>query len=562
MKKFLILSAVLVFSAAVAKAQPGVEQAKKHVENRDYSAAYVAIQPAIKSGLANADALTLAGEIYLEFDKPDSAAIFLAKARDMHETPEITRSYAKALSKSGKHNEAFDILRQLLKKDNKAALNHLALAEAFLDADSLRQGELEIMLARDIDKNLAEVHYALGNLYFAQNIFELAKNSFEEALRINPTLIDARIKLAGSYLKLANAETDESLSNELFSRSLKEWNAVAQQDPNNARAWYEQGKIFYMASKWGESAKAFYKYVQLRPENYTARWYLAQASFKIGQYDSAAVQLPIVAEHIDSVRGKAYIMLAQAKFESKKFMEATNAYKDAEKKAELDANDHERFGTAAILSGDTTLAIKSFYAAIEGDAKKCNLMYRFAHLLRSRKQYGEAISVFKRRIESCNDSNSIESRLYIGLSYYSDGKYDSAMSAVREYLAIEPDNLYGRIILANCFNALKQVDSAKTTLINVIESGRKNSSARKNDMENAFGTLCGLYLDAKDFGSVLKYGKLWLEYNPESITANIYTAVGYQGGGDKDNACKYYRETLKRDPNNKTAKDNLKKLGC
>ncbi|MCC6845805.1 MAG: tetratricopeptide repeat protein [Bacteroidetes bacterium] len=562
MHKFIVFSAVLIFSAIVANAQSGVEQARKYVESRDYSAAYAAIQPAVKSGLTGADALILAGEIYLEFDKPDSAAVFLAKARDMNETQEITRIYAKALSKSGKHGEAFEILRKLLKKDNKEALNHLALAEAYLEADSLRQGELEIMLARDIDKNLAEVHYALGNLYFAQNIFELAKNSFEEALRINPSLVDARIKLAGSYLKLANAEMDEALSNELFSRSLKEWNAVAQQDPNNARAWYEQGKIFYMASKWGESAKAFYKYVQLRPENYMARWYLAQASFKIGQYDSAAVQLPIVAEHIDSVRGKAVIMLAQAKFESRKFSEATVAYKDAEKKTELDVNDYERFGTAAILSGDTSLAIKNFYAAIDGDSKKCGLMYRFAHLLRSRKQYGEAISVFKRRIESCNDSNSTESRLYIGISYYSDAKYDSAMLATREYIAMQPDNLYGRIILANCFNALKQVDSAKATLINIIESGRTNASARKNDMENAFATLCGLYLDTKDFGAVLKYGKQWLEYNPESVTANIYTAVGYQGNGDKDNACKYYRETLKRDPNNKTAKDNLKKLGC
>ncbi len=562
MSKYWLLFTVYLLSISALSAQQEVEKAKQYIEKHDYQSAYSAIQPAVKAGIPSLQTLLIAGEIYLEMDKADSAIVFLAKARDIDDSPEITRSYGKALSKAGKHHEAFETLRKLVKKYDKEALNHLALAEAYLESDSLKQGELEIITARDINKNLAEVHLALGNLYFAQSIFELAKNSFEEALRINPNLVEARIKLAASYLKLANAESDEELSNELFSRSLKEWNTISQQDPNNARAWYEQGKIFYLASKWGNSAIAFNKYVQLRPDNYLARWYLAQASFKIQQYDSAAIQLAIVAQHIDSVHDKATIMLAQAKFNEKKYSDAATIYKNAEKTIILDQDEHERYGIAAILSGDTATAIANFSKAIEDKTPKCALMYRFGHLLRDQKRYAEAINVFRYRIAQCNDSNSIKARLYIALSYYNEAKYDSAMIVVREYIAMDPSNLYGKIVMANCYNALKQVDSAKTTLISIIEAGKQNADAKKNDVENAFGTLCGLFLDTKDFATLLKYAKQWTEYNPDSSVANIYAAVGYQGSGDKENACKYYKETLKRDPNNKTAKDNLKKLGC
>lgn len=562
MKRLLIIVALALVPAVTLWAQSGIEQAKKLVAQRDYAGAYSVIQPDVRSGISNVDALMLAGEIYLEMDKPDSATVFFAKAHDISDTPETARLHAKGLSKSGKHKDAFEILKKLVKKNGKDAFNHLALAEAYLDADSLRQGELAIINAREINGDLAEVHLALGNLYFAQGVFELAKNSLDEALKINPSLIDARIKLAASYSKMANAESDSALYNELFARSLKEWNTVGQQDPNNARAWYEQGKIFYLASKWGESAKAFYKYVQLRPDNYLARWFLAQASFKIKQYDSAAVQLPIVAQHIDSVRDKAILMLAQSKFESKKFSEAAASYKEVSKSIKLDQTDYERYGYAAINSGDTTTTIDCFYKAIDGEIKKCNLMYRFGHLLRDKKRFDEAISIFRKRIAICDDSNSIRARLSIGQSYYNNAKYDSALISINEYLALDPSNLFGRIVLANCYNAMKQVDSAKSILANVIETGRQMPNAKKSDIETALSTLCGWYLDAKDFTAIQKYGKIWLEINPESVSAYIYTAVGYQGAGDKDNACKYYKEALKRDANNKTAKQNLKALGC
>ena len=44
--------------------------------------------------------------------------------------------------------------------------------------------------------------------------------------------------------------------------------------------------------------------------------------------------------------------------------------------------------------------------------------------------------------------------------------------------------------------------------------------------------------------------------------AYLFMAIGYHGQNDKDNACKNYKETLKKNPNNPVAKRNVGSLGC
>ncbi|MBK9250028.1 MAG: tetratricopeptide repeat protein [Ignavibacteria bacterium] len=567
MKWIFALFAVLL--PATGYAQSNFEKAKQFSTERDYLQAYNFALPAVKEAPKNVEVLLLAGEIYLEMEKVDSAVQFLARAEDIDNSTNVIRKYAKALARAGKFQDAVKYAKKAIKKDEKDAYNQLALADVYLKADSLKQAEMTIIVAKELNKKIPDGFVALGDLYYAQKVYELARMNYEEALLLDSTLLDARIKLATSYYKLANAEPDKDLSNELFSRSLKEWNRITKEDPKNASAFYEQGKIFYLADKYGEAAKSFYQYTLLRPEGWLGMWYLAQSSFKIGQYDSAVKQLEIVKLKIDTVNERATLLLAQSQFELKKYKESAANFAIAQKFSvtnpaiKIDALDMERWGRAAILSGDTATAFQNFKTVIDNsDGKKCSLMYSYAYLLKEKKMYDESIQVYRKRIAACNDSMSIKSRLFIGLNYYSYNKPDSAVIALQEFIQLDPNNLYGRIMLSNSFAALKLTDSSKKTLLDAFEIGKQNPATSKRDLENVLGEICRIYLDAKDYTNLLKYAKTWSELNPESPTAFIYIAVSYQGNADKDNACKNYREVLKRDKENKVAKQNMKALGC
>ena len=426
------------------------------------------------------------------------------------------------------------------------------------------KAEISIIRAREVDKKNPMVYVALGDLYYTKRVYELSKDNYITALEFDDKLLDARIKLAQSYYELAVAEPDTALYNELFLRSLQEWNTITKQDPNNARAFFQQGKILFQASRFGSAAASFFRYTQLRPEVSQGRWYFAQSLFKSGQWDSAAVQLSWIKQSDlpDSIKKQSTIYLAQAYFNTKNFEKSVAAYKESKLMMTLDQEELERFGFAAVNAKDTTLAISIFDEAIAGPQKKCNLMFRYALLLKDKKMYAKSNEVFTKRIKECNDENTIKAKLFIGVNLFSDNKAAEAIPVFKEYVASDPNSMYARRMLANSFSSIAKNDSARAVLIAAFEYSKTNPSLQKSDVESVLQSLCKNYLDAKDFSNTVKYAKLWAEFNPESENAYLFMAIGYHGQNDKDNACKNYKETLKKNPNNPVAKRNVGSLGC
>jgi tetratricopeptide (TPR) repeat protein len=572
MRSFLFV--LLMFFGNSLFAQGNVDQFKKAVEDKEFVEALRLTPEIVNQNRKDNSILMMAADVYMEMELPDSAVSVLAIAMDNDDvSPVLNREYALALSKANKSSMALSVMNALLKKKkmDKDPENYVTLSNIYLATDSVLQAEYNLLVARELDDKNAQVYIGLGDLYFAKKVFELAKDNYEAALATDgkqlstKSILNAKIKLASSYYKLGNMEMDQQLSNEYFRRSLNTWNEITKADPKNATAFFEQGKIFFLASKFLEAGASFNRYAILRPEGWLGRWYAGQAWYNSRKYDSAAFHLELVRNKIDSITGKANAMLAHSYFEIKKFQESINLYRSL---PSLNQTDYERMGYAAFFSKDTVTAIDAFYKSINGSEKKCNTAFRFANLLQTMKKYDEAIAVFRKRITDCEDSNSVKSRFFIGSSYFQAQKYDSALISLKEYLALDGNSISGRVYIGNTFNALKKSDSAKKYLLNAVELAQQslltnpgNTSIIK-ESELAFEAMCRVSLEGKDVQSVIKYGKAWLEINDKSAIPHVYLGFAYQTQGDKDNACKAYAEALKRDPKNTAAQKNKSAFGC
>jgi Tfp pilus assembly protein PilF len=137
--------------------------------------------------------------------------------------PQNAQHYSRALANVKNFPEAVKIINQAIKRDKNNYRLHLTAAEIYIKADSLTQAELSINRAREIDPNNPESYIALGNFYFARRVYELARQNYEEAILKDSNNIEAHAKLAESYYWLASREPDKDLSNELYTRSLREW---------------------------------------------------------------------------------------------------------------------------------------------------------------------------------------------------------------------------------------------------------------------------------------------------------------------------------------------------
>ncbi|MES2765684.1 MAG: tetratricopeptide repeat protein [Bacteroidota bacterium] len=564
LKKCAGFVAFAIITTSSVWAQSSFDTMKNLASSRDFDNAVKYASAVVNENPKNYDALLLAGDVFSEVEKLDSAVIAYRKAKDSKDNAVVSRKLSNALSLSGKAAEAVEIMRAAVKRDSKDIYNQLALADALIAANPTDTKEAELMITKVKNSNskIAEPFIALGNLYNAQNVYELAQMNYEQALSIDENLLDARIKLANAYYRMANAESDRELGNQYFTRSLEEWNTVTKQDPLNSRAFFEQGRILFLAGKNLDAARSLYEFLKLRPEgeNQVGRWYLAQSLYTLGACDSAIPQLTIVARELDSVSVKAQTYVANCYFDQRKFPEAAAAFKVLKDKNALPNSDMERYGAAVFNAGDTLGAIPIYRELLTNDPSQCKLMLQFGYLLRGRKMYAEAIDVFKKRIATCPDS--LTGRLYylIGSSYFSDNKVEDAIASLNQGITAEPSNiaLYG--LLGDIYLDAKNKPAAQQQFLKTIEVASASPEQYKNELGNAYRQLAVMAFESKNTAKVAEYAKSWIAVNPDAAGGYIFAALAAENSKDYSTATKYYNEALKRDPKNKMAAERIEAI--
>jgi tetratricopeptide (TPR) repeat protein len=574
MKIILRLITLIIATIGCLLAQDAVENVKKYVLEKDYERAASYIPEAVAQKSKDINFILFCGDIYIELEQYEEALKLYQRADDIDGgEPPIMRKVGNALSLLNRHEEAINILLKAVKKDEKDASTKLVLAKAYIRAGNIDKATLEITRARELDKSSPDAFLALGDLYFAQKVYELARENYEEALRRNPNLIEARIKLATSYYWLASKEIDEDLSNELFTRSLNEWNKVTQQDSKNARAYFEQGKILFFSRKFAPAAQALYQYVQLRPTGYLGRWYLGQSLYEIGKCDSAAEHLQVVSDNLDSVRIKSKMLLARCYFENGKYSNAVEVYAQIKDSLQLDVTDLKRLGVSELNSADTLASIVTFISMFElYPEETCTDMLKFGKTLVKIKRFDDAARTFliRTRTQACNDEYSSESYYWLGVSLFFAERdnasrkltLDSAKNYLNKSLDLDASNLNARIYLGDIITLLGDVKSGEKEFNMVIESGASDTARYRTEISSAFQKICGNKLDAKNYTELIKTGLQWTKIQSDNVYAYLYTAIGYQGSNDLENACKYYKKATTIDPRNETAKKYIKSLNC
>lgn len=563
MKKLTLLIALVVLSYGAVYAQ-SVSKLKTLFKSKDYLEASSFIQDAIKESPKSADVYVISGDVYYELEKIDSARIMYEKAFDLKSSNcEIMRKYGRALSLLNRHTEAFAVLKRALKEDPKDPYNLLEMGNAYIKADSMNQAELIITRAKSLNSKLGDAYLALGNLYFAQKIWALAKDNYEEAINLDKNLTDARVKLATSYYWLANQTDDEDIRNTYFNRSLEEWQSVTQLDPKNARAFYEAGRINFLAKYYEDAAKFLNRYVILNPQGSLGRWYLAQSLIELGMCDTAAQHVEIVSREIDSVKYKAKLLLARGYYGQQKLPEAIKLFNEVKTSPVMENDDIERLARAYIRSNDTTDALKIYRELVDKDPSRCQIMMQLGSLCTFMlKDYDNAIYFFKKKIEKCKDEQTGKALYYLGMTYLNMQKADTAAIYFAKTLEVEPGNLVARLYLGDAYAQQKMKDSAKVQYSAVIEAGMAKPDSSQRELSNAYSKMCSMLFEERDFKELNKLAKQWTEFDDKSVNGFIFLAISYQGTNNLEGACKAFKKVLQIDPNNSIARKSVKDLGC
>lgn len=565
--KFRLFFVLLLFSFSVSFAQQAKQNFLSALNDKNYELAESFIPAALAENPKDLDLHLLCNDVYLELGRNEKALEVMRHAEKISSKPFVLRKLANTLSINSYHSEAVRILRRLALDEKKEISNWLLLVDVYLRADSLNQAELAVARALDMDKNNVEANIKRGDIYYQQRVYELSKDSYEAALSINPDLNEARMKLAQSYywLGIRENEVNPDLANLYFTRSLQEWNTLTQKDPKNARAWFEQGKLFFFSKNYVQAAQSLNNYIQLRPSGSLGRWYLAQSLYELGRCDSARTHLRIVATEIDTAAARAKLLLARCFLSEGDYSLSEKTYEELSATETLQMEDIRRWGQAALFAGDTNVAVEKWKQAIDmNPVENCQLMYVLGTSLNKMKRYKESIEILNKRLATneCNDENNYLIHYFIGLSYFFDGNSQQAIAPLQKAIELNPAFLWSMIYLGDVYANLNDNVKAEEMFARAISAGTADVEKYKSELNQAFAKLAQMKLEQKKYKDLEKVGRDWLAAMPDNEFAALFTAVAYHGQGQNDAACRNYKLVLKINPNNKTARDNIRALGC
>lgn len=545
----------------------------------------VKLGPSVSSSnMKNLQIQLLVGDAFYENENWGEALKYYKIAEELDdEVPEVLVKVGRSLHRTGKKEEAFEYFDEALDEDDEYMPIYIEYAEAHIRDGNIGEAQKWVDKGKDEDDENVDLLLTSGNMYFEKTIYELAKNEYLEALKIDSTNTEVRFKLATSYYWLGNRSASQELANEFFKKALQEWQRVTEEDPFNTKALYQSGKILFWAGRDKDAAPRLNRLVQLMPENKLGRWYLAQSLSNLGICDSAAMHLKWSSENIDSVRIKAKMMLAQCYVDNKDFENAVMTFKELEKDTTFGLKEYKMLGASAISIGDTAQAIEAWNKSIDiNPDANCGVMLSLGQLYFVKKNYDKALEYFNKKLstEKCDDAETNAKAIrFSALAYTYQANKEGIEAAKKTELLTKAEGLineafanYGeeaslKLTLGDVYIGLGKNDEAYKTYQSVIETGDKEKDA--GIIKAAYAKVSNSYYSSKDWKKLSGFAEKWFAFDPTSTTAALYAAICYQNlyiSTENDlyleKACKWYNTLNDLDPGNKYATQFLDQGYC
>ena len=326
-----------------------------------------------------------------------------------------------------------------------------------------------------------------------------------EILKADPNDNDAR-SLSASFL----------LDKGDVAKALAELQAVVTRAPDNAVAHYNLGRAHAARGEWEQARQQFVKAIELRTDYIMARLALAQLQVSRGDFD-AALKTAEAVLGLDRGNINARLIQSAALMGEKKF-------------------------------GDSRTMLDVMLKANPGSP---DVLFQLGVVNLAESRYKEAEDAFRRAYQL----NPANSRGLMGIveTNMAQNKTEAALALLQAEADKAPNRTDFLLALGNTAVRAGKYDLAITTFQKVLESSEKGSKAQ-GDIYLRLGET---YRRKADLANAIQCLQKARETLPDNIIVLSTLALVLDAASRKTEAKQVYEATLKLDPNNGVALNNL-----
>lgn len=192
---------------------------------------------------------------------------------------DVQAIYADALVRADRVDEAEQVARSALKRDERFVPAILSLAKASLQRGREELADNMLEQAVDIDARDPEVQFLLAKRYQAKGELTLALAAYRKAIALNPDYAEARMALGIQSMASGN-----------YTEALTQFEAAATLVPTLVAVHLDLGDAYRALGRWEDAKREFDKALRMQAE-------LPEAHYDLGlMFMSAGAEYPNMTE--------------------------------------------------------------------------------------------------------------------------------------------------------------------------------------------------------------------------------------------------------------------------
>jgi tetratricopeptide (TPR) repeat protein len=518
-----ILLASLVSIAGI-NAQ-SIQEGMNHLYAERNKSAKETFEKMVATNPNNLDAVYWLGQSYIAMQDVKSARDLYSKTLQANgNAPLILAGMGHVNLLDGKKDEARQMFETAInlstgkKGADVGVLN--AIGRANVDA---KDGDIayaidKLKLASTKDPKNADIFLNLGDAYRKAHQGGDAVTNYEQAAQLNPTLARAIYRKGMIYYTQRNWELFEQLMKQSITM-----------DPKFAPAYYQLyyyylGKLDFTTAQ--DYATKFISTTEQDPQNDYLRIQTLWAQKKYDEAISGAKALAAAAG--EQTKPRVYKLLADA-YVSKGDTAGAKQYIDQyfakQKEEEIAPTDYVLRGQIyGATTGDDQIVLQSYAKAadmITDYSDKKDLLDKAISNFEVKKKWCPAAEL-RIILAKARKTPLTTDPFFIGLRFYQCGNYQRADSALKAYIALAPDTLFGHYYRAKTMFALDttmMVEPYASTMVQeyqkTLELAETDKVKFKNQAVESSKLLAGYYNNIrKNKDSAIAYLQKGQEFDP------------------------------------------------
>ncbi|HEX4593161.1 MAG TPA: tetratricopeptide repeat protein, partial [Bryobacteraceae bacterium] len=369
------------------------------------------------------------------------------------------------------------------------------------------------------DPNATFISEELSDLYIQSGRLREAVAEAEDALKENPSDLNARRLLARIYTRMIGDAQANRIDENMVKKAIEQYQKVTEGDPKDLDSWLMLGRLDKIAQNSTDAMKAYQKALEIDPDNEDATTGLAMVYADLGDNKAAADLLRKITEKNPSARSLTTL-----------------------------AGVYEQLK-------DYPLAAETLRKALEQQPGNADLKHALAEDLAKSDQVDDALKLYQDLV--AEDPKDEVSLLRISQIYRQKKDFTKAREAAEKAKQIDPNNLE---ILYNDVSLLEaegRIPDAVKTLKSILDTTAKKSynASEKSNRTLLLERLAYLYRQSEQYPQAVEIFRQIPDLDPDAAPrASAEIVETYQSAKDFAKAEAEADAAFKKYPNDRVVR--------